>query len=454
MDYLVEPASRPLRGLVPLPADQRVARRALLLGAVAEGPSVVRGLSPAGDGAALVSALRALGATIDEGGPGALTIVGRGLRGLRPAPGPVACGESATTMSLLAGLLAGQPFPSVLAGAPSLGRRSMARLSAVLRRRGAAIEGAFHATRAGEITPPLAVGPLKPSARLAGCEEVLATPDAAVKGALLLSGLYADGESYVGEPLVSLDHTERLLLALGVPVRSVGTMVELDVGRWSGALEAFQSEPPGDLSAALFLLTAAQLVPGSEVGVRRCGLNPTRSGALDVLRDAGAGLAVEQRGDALGEPVGDVWAAPGEGRPFAAAGELLRRAAGEVPALCALAARARGVSVIADATELRAGDVDVLAALANALRAFGVACEERPDGLAIEGRPDGPLRAADVASGGDGGVAMAAAVLALAADGPCRVRDVARAGVSFPRFAGTLRALGASVRVAPGPGGG
>jgi 3-phosphoshikimate 1-carboxyvinyltransferase len=447
MDYVIEPTPRPLRGIVPVPSDQSIGHRALLVGSVARGPSLLRGFSYGGDNASTLGALRALGVAIDDDGRGTVAVAGRGFAGLRQAAGPLECGTSGTTMSLLAGLLSGQPFESVLVGDGPLGRRPLARVASPLRRRGATIEGAFHPTKAGEITAPLVVGPLKPSVRLGGCEEVLAVASAQVKGALLLSGLYADGNTYVSEPLVSRDHTERLLHAIGVPMHTVGTMVELNVERWSGELEPFTVEVPGDLSAAAFLLVAAQIVPGSEVGVRRCGLNPTRAGVLDVLRDAGAGLAIEQRGDELGEPLGDVLASSGEGRAFRAGGELLTRAIDEVPALCALAARARGVSVIADAAGLRAEGGDRLAAMAAVLRAFGVACEEQPDGFVVEGRPDGPLRAADVESRGDHRVAMAATLLALAADGPSRVRDVGCVAASFPRFAGTLRALGASVRV-------
>ncbi|HEU4412476.1 MAG TPA: 3-phosphoshikimate 1-carboxyvinyltransferase [Polyangiaceae bacterium] len=452
MDFRVEPASRPLRGLVPVPSDPSIALRALLVGAVARGQSLVRGLSSGGDVAPALGALRALGVPVDDDGRGAVRVSGGGLMGLRPAQGPIDCGDSSATMRLLAGLLAGQAFETVLVGGERLCRRPMAAVAGPLRRRGAAIEGEFHPTRAGEITAPLRVGPLKPNARLQGCEEAIAAASAEVKGALLLSGLYAEGNTYVSEPLVSRDHTERLLHALGVRLRTAGTMVELDVERWSGEIEPFVVGVPGDLSAASFLLVAAQIVPGSEVGVRRCGLNPTRAGFVDVLRDAGAGLAIEQRGDELDEPVGDLFASPGEGRAFRAGGELVARAIDEVPALCALAARARGVSVIADAAGPRGEGGDRLGAMAEVLRAFGVECEEHPDGLVVEGRPDRPLRAAEVASRGDPGVAMAAALLGLAAEGPSRVRDVARVGASFPRFAGTLRALGASVRAEAGAG--
>lgn len=450
MDFLIEPASRPLRGVVPVPSDKSIGHRALLVGAVAKGQSLLRGFSYGGDNVSTLEALRALGVVIDDDGKGTVSVSGRGLRGLQKAPGPLDCGNSGTTMRLMTGLLAGQPFESVLVGDESLSRRPMARVANPLRRRGATVEGEFHPTKAGEITAPLRVGPLKASARLSGCEETLAVASAQVKSALLLSGLYADGNTYVSEPIVSRDHTERLLHALGVPLRTVGTLVELDVERWAGELEPFTVEVPGDLSAAAFLLVAAQLVAGSEVGVRRCGLNPTRSGIIDVLRDAGAGLSIEQRGDELGEPVGDVLASPGEGRAYRAGGELLTRSIDEVPALCALAARSRGVSIIADAAELRVKESDRLAAMAQTLRAFGVECEEKPDGLVIEGQPDRPLRAAEVESRGDHRIAMAATLLALTAEGPSRVRDVACVATSFPRFAGTLRALGASVRAEPG----
>jgi 3-phosphoshikimate 1-carboxyvinyltransferase len=219
------------------------------------------------------------------------------------------------------------------------------------------------------------------------------------------------------------------------------------VGGWDRRIPPFSLQIPGDLSSAAFLLVAALIVPGSEVILRGVGLNPTRRGLLEYLRDVSAPVSIEERGERMGEPVGDLQVTHGGPlRRGLLAGETLVRAIDEVPALCALAARSEGVTEIADAAELRVKESDRLAAMARVLRAFGVACEERPDGLLIEGKPEGPLTAAEVDSGGDHRIAMTAALLALVADGPSRVRDVACVGTSFPRFAGTLRALGADVR--------
>jgi 3-phosphoshikimate 1-carboxyvinyltransferase len=256
----------------------------------------------------------------------------------------------------------------------------------------------------------------------------------------------------VREPIVSRDHTERMLCALGVPLRSMGSMVELDGGSWSGKLPAFELRIPGDLSTAAFLIAAAQIVPGSRVDVRRVGLNPTRTGFLEALRDMGGHVEADPLGDELGEAIGDVRAEATDLSAVRIGGELVPRAIDEVPILCALAARARGESTISDATELRVKESDRIAAMAAMLAAFGVRCEEHEDGLTIEGVPDRPLSRANVSSGGDHRVAMTAAVLGLVADGPTRVRDVDCIATSFPRFVGTLRALGAQIEVVKAEG--
>jgi 3-phosphoshikimate 1-carboxyvinyltransferase len=445
-DLRVQPATRPLTGGVPVPCDKSIAHRGLLLGAIATGQTELRNFS-AGDGnLATLHAIQALGAPVEEIGPGALRITGHGLLGLSEPAAPIDCGGSGTTIRMLAGLLAGQHFRSILAADEYLSQRPMARVVGPLRRRGASVEGRFHPTRGGEVLAPLEIGPLPPGQALIESEEQLPIPTAQVKSALLLSGLYADGNTYVSEPLVSRDHTERLLRALGVPIEAVATMVQLDVSRWSRKIPAFAMTIPGDFSAAAFLIGAALLVPGSQVAIRDCGLNPTRRGLLDYLRDAGANLSIEERADSLGEPVGVISAGYGALQGGLFAGELLVRGVDEVPVLCAIAARSHGVTEIADAAELRVKESDRLAAMARVLRAFGVECEERRDGLIIQGRPEGALTAAEVESGGDHRIAMTAALLGLVADGESCVRDAGCIATSFPRFAGTLRALGADLR--------
>jgi 3-phosphoshikimate 1-carboxyvinyltransferase len=381
---------------------------------------------------------------------GALVIEGVGLEGLTAPTTPLDCGNSGTTMRLLSGVLAAQRFASELIGDASLSRRPMARIANPLRLRGARIEGRIDPKRPGDITAPLHIGPLPAPHVLSSLEYESKVASAQVKSAILLSGLWADGPTYVREPTVSRDHTERMLSALGVPLRSVGAMVELDPKAWSGKLPAFTLQVPGALSAAAFLVVAAQLVPESHLDVRRVGLNPTRTGLLEILRDMGGGLEAEARGDELGEPIGDLHAGAAALGGVKTGGEVVTRAIDEVPILCALAARASGRTEILDAAELRVKESDRLATMASVLGAFGVQVEERPDGLVIEGVPDRPLRAATVASRGDHRIAMTAAVLGLVADGPTRVTDVGCIATSFPRFAGTLRALGAEVEVVKG----
>jgi 3-phosphoshikimate 1-carboxyvinyltransferase len=271
-------------------------------------------------------------------------------------------------------------------------------------------------------------------------------PSAQVKSAILLSGLDADGPTVFTEPIVSRDHTERMLRALGVPVETLVSVVALKPAGWDGRLLPLEMELPGDLSAAAFLLVAAQIVPGSHVTVRNVGINPTRTGLLEIARDMGAGLSVEPTSERAGEPVGTLhgWHAPLTATRIG--GERVARAIDEICVACALAARAAGATTIDDAAELRVKESDRIAMMTRTLRAFGVRCDELPNGLVIEGH-DAPLAAADVHTGGDHRVAMTAVVLGLVAGGPSKVRDVDCIVTSFPRFVGTLRALGARIDV-------
>jgi 3-phosphoshikimate 1-carboxyvinyltransferase len=438
---VVHPADRALAGSVPVASDESIGHRALLLGALAHGETRLWGYSRAGDQASTVFCLRALGVRIDEPSAGELVIHGVGLDGLREAAGALDCGASSATMDLLCGVLAAATFRSTLSGDPPLSRRPMTRVVAPLRARGAAIAAASDPVRDGETFAPLVFGPRPTGRRLAGLQYESASPSARVKTAVLLSGLYADGLTLFKEPSVSPDHTERMLAALGVPVGTVGPLVQLDLGDWDRRLAAFELTLPGDLSAAAPLLAAAQIVPGSRVTIRGVGTNPTRTGLLEIARDMGAGLAVEPQGERNGEPVALVhaWSAPLQS--VVVGGETIARSIDDLPVACALAARAAGTTRVASAAEW-----DDAAIMAGVLRAFGVACDERPDGLAIEGRRE-PLEGAEVDTGGVPGIAMAATVLALAGRAPTRVRDAGCIARAFPKFVATLRALGARIDV-------
>jgi 3-phosphoshikimate 1-carboxyvinyltransferase len=445
---LVRPSATPLSGSVPVPSDKSIGHRALIFAALSRGRCKIRGFSYGEDNVATMRAFAAMGVGLEDDRQGTVVVRGHGLDELRAAAGPIDCGNSGTTMRLLAGVLAAQPFQSRLVGDASLSRRPMGRIARPLRARGASIEGAPHATRKEEITAPLEIGPLARGTRLTGLEYKIPVSSAQVKSAILLSGLFASGPTEVYEPLLSRDHTERMLSALGIPIRAAGTMVSLQPPGDPRAIPAFDVDLPGDLSAAAFLLTAAAIVPGSTVTTRRTGLNPTRSGVIDVIRGFGGIIAAEPQGDVLGEPFGLTTARFAELRATPVGGELATRSIDEIPIIAALAARARGTTVISDVGELRVKESDRIRQVVSLLRDFGLSAVESEEGFSVEGQPEGRLRAARVPSHGDHRIAMTACVLGLLGDGETVVDDADCIATSFPRFTGTLRALGADIEVA------
>jgi 3-phosphoshikimate 1-carboxyvinyltransferase len=440
-----------------VPGDKSIGHRGVLFGSLARGRCVLRGLAAGEDNRSTVEAMRAMGVSIElvETPMGlTATIDGVGLRGLRLPSGAIDCGNSGTTMRLLIGLMSGQRFGTRLIGDASLTRRPMGRVVAPLRARGAHVQGSSPEGRAArtedDCYPPLSVAPLVEGEALLGLEYDMPVASAQVKSCLLLSGLYAGGPTILKEPVVSRDHTERMLVALGVPLQTVGPMVAFDPDdpEWKGGWDPFDWEVPGDLSSAAFLLAGALMVPGSDVVVRGVGTNPTRTGLLDVVRLMGAGAqAVPIEEGAGGEPRADLHVAHTQPRGVAFGGELLVRMIDEVPALCAVAAASSGTTEIRDAQELRVKESDRIAAMASVLTAFGCANEELEDGLRIHG--GSALRAATVQSRGDHRIAMSAALLGLIADGETVVEDVDCVATSFPSFADTLRELGADVEHRP-----
>jgi 3-phosphoshikimate 1-carboxyvinyltransferase len=446
LSLVVQPLKTRLHGSVPVCSDKSITHRALLLSALATGVSEICANATGEDNLSTQHAFAAMGVRYATLGKDVLSVTGVGLHGLTAPSSALDCGNSGTTMRLMLGVLVGQPFASELVGDASLTRRPMARVVSALRAREAHIFATLRDAGGGvKETAPLRVRPLEGGKRLTALELESDVASAQVKSAVLLSGLYADGPTLYREPSVSRDHTERFLLRLGVPLRTLGPMVELDPSRWSGELPAFKITVPGDLSAAAFLLAAAAMHAGSNVEVRDVGLNPTRSGILEVLTAMGAHVEVSPRDDDSGEPMGRVQVV-GQGlRAANVGGERLVRSLDEVPVIAALAARAHGVTRIRDAAELRTKESDRLSAMCKVLRAFGVVAEEHEDGLTIEGAGDRPLRAARVSSEGDHRIAMSAAVLALFAEGESIIDDAGCVATSFPRFAGTMRALGADV---------
>jgi len=419
--------SRPLRGEVSVPPDKSITHRAVILASLARGGSRIANPLRGEDCLRTLEAFRALGVGVREEG-GDFLIDGKGLDGLREPEDVIDCGNSGTTARLLAGVLAGRPFFSVLTGDASLRRRPMDRVSAPLGEMGARFAG-----RGGGRLLPLAVM----GTRLRPIRYRSPVASAQVKTAVLLAGLSAPGETVVEEPGPSRDHTERMLPAFGVRVRVEGNRVSVE---GEAELRPSDLRVPADLSSAAFFIVAALVVDGSELTIRSVGVNPTRTGLLDILRDMGADLSVEPAGTVSGEPVAHLHVRASGLRGVEVGGDRVVRAIDEFPVLCVAAALAEGETRIRGAGELRVKESDRIAVMAEMLRRSGVEVEERSDGMDILGR--GRLDAAVTESRGDHRIAMAMAVAALRADGVSEIRGAGCVATSFPGFFEILSRLG------------
>jgi 3-phosphoshikimate 1-carboxyvinyltransferase len=446
-----------LRGEARVPGDKSIAHRWLILASTARGRSRLVGLPASLDVRstaaclALVSergrpALKAWVQNVAASTEGhrstwnadasdesstTLEVEGEGRSALTEPSGPLDCGNSGTTMRLVAGTLAAAPFRSMLVGDASLSTRPMERVAAPLREMGATVS-----TTDGH--PPLEIvgGPLY------GISYALSIPTAQVKGAILFAGVAAEGGTAVTEPAATRDHTERALAALGAPVSVEGTTITLQ-GVYQH--DAFAATVPGDVSSAAFLVAAAALT-GSELTVRGVGLNPSRLHFVRVLERMGVRVETRPTGEELGEPVGDLWVAPGaELRGTEIAASELPLVIDEVPILALIAPHARGETWFIGASELRAKESDRLTGVADGVRALGGHAGVEGDDLVVSGLG---LRGGIAESRGDHRMAMAFAVAALSADAPSEIEGMEAADVSFPGFVETLRALGASVEVA------
>jgi 3-phosphoshikimate 1-carboxyvinyltransferase len=434
--FRVRPIAR-LHGAAEVPGDKSVSHRAALLGAVAEGVSEVQGYLEAEDCLRTLTAVQALGAEVTRKGPGHYRIAGGGLGGLSEPTDVIDCGNSGTTARLLAGVLATQRFWTMLTGDASLRGRPMGRIAEPLRAMGATIVGRAEGTRL-----PLAVRGAAPTR--AG---TYATPvaSAQVKSAILLAGLAAEAPVTVTEPAPSRDHSERMLRRFGARVATEDRTVTLT----PGPLRATSVAVPGDISSAAFLLVAGAVVGEGRVTVHRVGVNPTRTGVLDVLAAMGARIEATNFADE-GEPTASLGVTAGVLAPTTIGGALLiPRLIDEIPVLAVAAAAAAGVTVIRDAQELRVKESDRIAALGRELVKLGAAVEERADGMTITG--GGRLRGAAVSSGGDHRMAMALAVAGLIADGETIIDDVACVATSFPAFADTVNTLAGTAAITVEP---
>ncbi|MCP1726929.1 3-phosphoshikimate 1-carboxyvinyltransferase [Natronospira proteinivora] len=426
LDWRIRP-SPPLSGQCQVPGDKSISHRALLFLALSQQGGRVTGLLESEDCLRTLAALRRLGASIDQLGPGDYQLAGWPDQGLVSPDEPLDMGNSGTGMRLLTGVLAGAGISATLSGDASLCRRPMGRVVNPLRMMGAAIS-------ADEGKPPLNIG-AHPG--LHGIDYVLPVASAQVKSALMLAGLFAEGETRLTEPGPSRDHSERMLNGLGAQVDVVSGRLVVQPGRPRGGDVAV----PGDLSSAAFALAAAAARPGAQLRVEAVGVNPTRYGILRLLERMGARLQIENRREIGGEPVADINVEGAVLKAIRVGAEDVVLAVDEIPALLIAAAQAEGRTEIHGATELRVKESDRLAAMAEGLERLGLAVTTREDGLSVVG---GRIQPAVVRSWGDHRIAMSLAMLAASAEAGegVVIEDVANVATSFPEFPAHCRALG------------
>ncbi|MEN9206779.1 MAG: 3-phosphoshikimate 1-carboxyvinyltransferase [Gloeomargarita sp. GMQP_bins_120] len=419
-------AGASLRGQVQVPGDKSISHRALILGCLAVGTTVIEGILPAADPQSTAQCLRALGHHIAPLQP----------QGVEVTPGDwqepdqvLDCGNSGTTMRLLAGVLAGRVDQFfVLTGDASLRRRPMQRVVTPLRQMGAVIDGRQKGSRA-----PLAIR----GQELQAIHYTSPVASAQVKSAILLAGLTGEGVTRVQEPYPSRDHTERMLRAFGADIAWDQGVVEL---RGGAPLRGQRVVVPGDISSAAFWLVAGAITPGADILLTNVGVNPTRTGVLEVLQAMGARVEVTNWRESAGEPLADIWVQHSPLRGVTIEGALIPRLIDEIPILTVAAALAQGKTVIRDAAELRVKESDRLTAMATQLTRLGVQVEEYPDGLTIYGA-EKPLVGAELHTYDDHRIAMALAIAALNAQGPSYLAPADCVAISYPEFWDTLQHL-------------
>ncbi len=420
-----------LAGELTVPGDKSISHRALMLGGIAHGDTEITGFLAGEDCLATLRALRQLGVRIEQPQDQHIIVHGAGSEGLRAAAAPLDLGNAGTAMRLFMGLLSGRPFDSTLVGDESLMRRPMERVAKPLRQMGADVE-----TQSG--LPPVVIRGGRP---LRSIDYELPVASAQVKSALLLAGLQAVGITRITEPAPTRDHTERMLRAFAVPVQSSGSTVVLE-GRC--ALQGTRVVVPADFSSAAFFLVGGCLAAERELVLRNVGVNPTRTGLLQLLLQMGGDIRVhphEETGE--GEPIADIVVRKSELRGISVGGDLAALSIDEFPVFFIAAACAQGATVVRDAAELRVKETDRLALMAQGLTQLGVQNRLQPDGLWIAG--GGGFCGGSVDSGGDHRIAMAFSIAALRARAPIEIRDVANVATSFPGFDALAREAGLQI---------
>ena len=422
----------PLCGELTVPGDKSISHRAIMFGALADGSTRIDGFLEGEDTRATAAIFAQMGVRIEAPSEGVRIVHGVGLHGLQPPAGPLDCGNAGTAMRLLAGLLAAQRFDSVLVGDASLSKRPMRRVIEPLQAMGAIIES-------NDGRAPLRI---RGGQSLQGIEYALPVASAQIKSALLLAGLYAQGETHVREPHPTRDYSERMLAAFGASCAFVPGEAALLGGF---PLQARDVSVPADFSSAAFFIVAASIVPGSELVLRKVGMNPRRTGLLHVLRAMGADIVEEGAGEQGGEPLADLRVRHAPLRGIEVPVEHVPDMIDEFPALFIAAACAEGATVVRGAAELRVKESDRIATMATGLRALGIAVDETADGATIHG---GTLHGGEVESHGDHRIAMSFCIAAQRAAGEVVVHDVANVATSFPGFDTLARSVGFGLRQA------
>lgn len=410
-----------LRGEITLPGDKSISHRAILFNSIAQGKAKLSNLSPGADCTSTLTCLKAMGIRAKQLSPTELEIEGAGKEGLQEAEDVLNAGNSGTTIRLLTGLLAAQPFFSIITGDSSLRSRPMGRIMSPLQSMGARIWG-----RGNDSLAPLAIK----GGKLRGISYTLPVASAQLKSAILLAGLFAEGETAIEEPALSRDHTERLLQAMGVKLKRDDRHLSLTPP--THPLSSVDLHVPGDISSAAYWLVLGAIHPDARITLRGVGINPTRTGIIDVLQEMGAKLIIEKRGQAGGEPVADISVQSSDLNGVRIGGDLIPRLIDEIPVVAVAACAARGNTVIRDAAELRVKESDRINSTVTELSKLGAKIEELSDGISIEGTEN--LYGAECSSHHDHRLAMAIGIAGLIAAGQTVIRDAEAVEISYPGF--------------------
>ena len=413
------------RGTITVPGDKSISHRAVMLGALADGVTHITGFLNGADCLSTIDCFRAMGIKTEISGTD-VTVYGRGLHGLQKPRKTLYTGNSGTTTRLLCGILAGQPFDSVIEGDASIAKRPMGRVTRPLARMGADIEN--------EYCPLIIRG-----RRLHGMDYKMTVASAQVKTALILAGLYAEGETVIHEIERSRDHTELMLSAMGADIETDGLTVRV---RKTETLAAQDVAVPGDISSAAFFMVLGAIMPDSEITIKNVGINPTRTGIIDVLRDMGADMEIINERVSAGEPAADIIIRSSELKGVEIGGAIIPRLIDELPAIAAAAVFANGRTIIRDAAELKVKETDRIRAVVDEFTKCGIAITETDDGMIIDGGR--PIHGADFQTYGDHRMAMSLAVLSQLAEGDSAIDDADCVRVSYPGFFDDLTSLGGS----------